>query len=128
MNTTPQPDKKIIGYNCDICHGKNARESGDTIVHVCKGVLIPVFEETHIPKWEEEFDKEYPYMESASSSKGELIKDFIRTVIQQARDEQREADAKIAENKYKESCVPIFLVRDFRAHGLRIANEIRNKL
>lgn len=35
--------KRVIGYNCKTCRGKNFRESGDIIIHICKGFAIPVF-------------------------------------------------------------------------------------
>jgi len=47
--------------------------------------------------WSEEFDKDYAYMESASSSKGELIKAFIK----KTRADAIEACAKVAEETYK---------------------------
>lgn len=37
------PERKIIGYTCEVCHGKNVRETDNEILHACEGVLIPVF-------------------------------------------------------------------------------------
>ena len=34
--------KRIIGYNCKVCRGKNFREDGDVITHICSGWAEPV--------------------------------------------------------------------------------------
>jgi hypothetical protein len=36
--------KKIIGYNCKVCRGRNFKESGEMILHLCEGFAEPVFE------------------------------------------------------------------------------------
>jgi hypothetical protein len=35
---------KLVGYNCDVCHGKNIIETDNEILHFCGGFLIPVYE------------------------------------------------------------------------------------
>lgn len=52
---------------------------------------------------------------------------IIKRYIDRTWNLAMERAATIAEEKHKESCVPIHMVRDFRAHGLRIATAINKE-
>lgn len=40
----PRTKKEVIGYNCEVCKGKNFVESGGAILHLCEGFAEPVYE------------------------------------------------------------------------------------
>lgn len=53
--------------------------------------------------WREEFDENYSYWESTSTSEGEMIKDFIRTLLSRKEEEVRK---EILERLEKAKCDP----------------------
>jgi hypothetical protein len=44
MSPSPEKLAVLVGYNCDVCHGKMIVETEGTILHFCEGWLIPVYE------------------------------------------------------------------------------------
>lgn len=74
----------------------------------------------------EELKQEIPY--NNDTDLGDFLsRKGVEEYINRTWNLAMERAATIAEEKHKESCVPIHLVRAFRAHGLRIANAINKE-
>lgn len=57
--------KELVGYNCKKCKGKNFREDGDIVTHLCEGFAEPVFDfPTQQPELEKVRGEIYHIMDS----------------------------------------------------------------